>query len=214
MYLKEKEIQHLIKRLKPKINYKINWANTGVLVTKTDEILEKIVGNLEYILKNPDVFQDKHQTFECVCMFGDTCCECDKKLFEDDYECGPEPCADEMHDFYILHRRCPECEMKKLKKARDFILNFDDPFQYRVSISEQGHIEYKQDLEKGHKKWEEEKQKEKKNFNFYVIPECEYITEECWCSRVDKGNKHYGCNEIWCEKKIENEEMIENNAST
>jgi len=135
-YYEEKDIKHLVKQLKPLVKRKINWCKTGVIVSKEDNVIKRLVSDLEYMLEHPDHFKDKHNVFECVCTLGTTCCECGKELIEDEFACAPEPCADEMHDYYIIHRRCFECERKKLLQARDFIINFDDPFQYKRSIAE------------------------------------------------------------------------------
>lgn len=40
---------------------------------------------------------------------------------------------------------------------------------------------------------------------FYVLPECEYYQEDGSCERCSKSNYKYTCNELWCDKKIENE---------
>ena len=135
-YYEEKSLKHLIKRLEPLITTKINWCKTGIKIPIKDKVIDRLVSDLKYMLENPESFKDKQNEFQCVCIHNDKCCECGKELIEDDYECGPEPFTDEMHDFYILHRRCPKCEQKKMLKARDFIKNFDDPFEYKVSISD------------------------------------------------------------------------------
>jgi len=40
---------------------------------------------------------------------------------------------------------------------------------------------------------------------FYVLPECEYYQEDGSCKRCSSDKYKYGCNEIWCEKKVEYE---------
>lgn len=41
--------------------------------------------------------------------------------------------------------------------------------------------------------------------NFFIIPECEYYRKDGNCNRSSKEKESYGCNEIYCEKKIKKE---------
>ena len=41
---------------------------------------------------------------------------------------------------------------------------------------------------------------------FFVIPECEFYQKDATCKRSQIGSKEYGCNEMWCEKKIAKKE--------
>jgi hypothetical protein len=121
LYFEEEELKHFVKRLKPLIKQKINWCETGTIVSKEDKIMNRLVSEFEYILKNPEIFIDKPRAIECACMNDIVCCNCGEELFEDEYESSSEPFADEMHDYFILHRRCPNCEREKRIKAESFI---------------------------------------------------------------------------------------------
>ena len=40
---------------------------------------------------------------------------------------------------------------------------------------------------------------------FYVLPECKYYQEDGSCKRCSSDHYKYTCNEMWCDKKVENE---------
>ena len=41
---------------------------------------------------------------------------------------------------------------------------------------------------------------------FHVIPNCEFYMEDGSCKRSNKAGKKFSCNEMLCEKKIEQHE--------
>jgi hypothetical protein len=133
MYFKEKEVKHLVKRLKPLIDQKIDWCGTGTMVSKEDKILKRLVGEMKYMIENPDICIDKPKALECVCTKDIVCCECGEELFEDDYASSPEPFADEMHDYFVIHRRCDKCQQEKEVKAREFVNNIDTPYFWKIN---------------------------------------------------------------------------------
>jgi hypothetical protein len=68
----------------------------------------------------------------------------------------------------------------------------------------------------GHKKRKDIILHPNKRFNFYVIPECEFYTKEGFCIRKGFQKEtferypsvpRFNCNEIWCEKKVYNEDF-------
>ena len=49
---------------------------------------------------------------------------------------------------------------------------------------------------------------------FYILPECEYYQEDGNCKCCSSENYKYGCNEMWCDKKVEyelNRNVLETN---
>ncbi len=46
---------------------------------------------------------------------------------------------------------------------------------------------------------------------FYVIPECVSYRKNGTCKKSDFGKERTGCNEMWCEVKVRNEELKEIN---